>query len=126
VLGKGILYDYHMQFSVDTADGGKADIKECTKALTEGIIYKIPMEAVDYLYKREGVYTQKYRLAVVSVFFNETLYEVLTFIGNNKQPETAPTELYATEILRGAAGTLSDAYIQQIHDKISNLMSIKK
>jgi len=123
ILGRGVLNGYHMQFSRSTTDGGKADIAESINAITEGVIYRIPIEAVDYLYKREGVHTKGYRPSVVTVSCAENPYDVLTFIGLDKQPETPPTNLYATEFIRGATGILSEDYMEQGKDKIKKLMA---
>lgn len=125
VVGSGVLKDYCMQFSRSTSDGGKADIIECENTLTEGIIYRVPMEAIDYLYKREGVYSNGYRPAIVSVSSGYNQYEVLTFIGLDKKPETPPTDLYATEIIRGATGVLSESYIKQVKEKVTKLNKAK-
>lgn len=122
VIGRGVLEGYEMKFSRNSTDGGKADITECVKAQTEGIVYMVPEEAIDYLYKREGVYTNMYRPAIVSVFSGGEPYDVLTFIGLDKQPETAPTELYATEIIRGATGILSESYIEQLKSRMGKLI----
>ncbi|HLQ71746.1 MAG TPA: gamma-glutamylcyclotransferase [Bacillota bacterium] len=118
---KGILNGYCMQFSKDTSDGGKADIVECGDSLTEGIIYNVPMEAIDYLYKREGVYSKSYRPAVITVMNGQKECESLTFIGLDKQPETPPTERYANEIIRGGTGILSESYIEKIKEKVAML-----
>lgn len=124
VVGRGILNGYEMQFSKSTRDGGKADIVECADSVTEGIIYKAPFEALDYLYKREGVYTGGYRPVIVRVASGREQYEMLTFSGMNKQPETAPTSVYATEIIRGANGVLSETYVEQLNEKIANLIQM--
>lgn len=126
IVGRGVLHDYRMQFTRSTSDGGKADITGCTDAITEGVVYKVPLEAVDYLYKREGVYIQGYRPAIVSVSCDEKEYEVLTFIGLDKQTETSPTDLYATEIIRGGTGLLSETYIEKLKHKIETLTAINR
>lgn len=126
VVGRGLLNSYDMQFSRSTSDGGKADITEDADAITEGILYRVPSEAFRYLYKREGVHTGGYRPAIVTVVSGPKQYEALTFIGLDKRPETPPTTLYATEIIRGATGILSETYIKQLKEKIAKLNPINK
>ncbi|WP_197046601.1 gamma-glutamylcyclotransferase [Oceanobacillus salinisoli] len=120
ITGKGILTDYGFRFSRISSDGGKADIIESDGEIVEGIIYQVPHEAVDYLYKREGVYHQAYRPAIVTVQFNEgDFLDALTFIGVKKSEETKPTHRYATEIIRGASGILSESYIDKLKERIN-------
>lgn len=119
VKGKGILHGFAFQFSRSSADGGKADIVENTHEFVEGKVYEVPLDAGTYLYKREGVYSGRYRPAIVPVTINGSTYQALTFIGMEKSPETAPTKLYATEILRGGKDCLSNKYLQKIQQRIN-------
>lgn len=121
VEGRGILEEFEFRFSRVTDDGGKADLIENKKDKVEGKVYRIPFDAITYLYKREGVYTGSYRPAVVPVSIGGHTYKALTFIGIEKAFETAPTELYATEILRGGKEILSHAYIHKLQQKIDRL-----
>ncbi|MFD1037855.1 gamma-glutamylcyclotransferase [Virgibacillus byunsanensis] len=122
IEGKGMLDGHGLRFSKSTSDGGKADIIESKEEYMEGVVYKISMEALDYLYKREGVYNNGYRPAVITIELNGKAVEALTFIGITKMPETKPTVLYATEIIRGATGILNESYINMLQTKIDLLM----
>ncbi|MFC4023022.1 gamma-glutamylcyclotransferase [Oceanobacillus longus] len=123
VIGCGILQDYGFRFSRSSKDGGKADLIRSPGELVEGAIYQVPMEAVDYLYEREGVYIEAYRPAIVTL---ETSggrnVEALTFIGIDKSEETKPTQLYADEILTGAGKLLSSSYIEGLRQRIGLLL----
>ncbi|WP_164668863.1 gamma-glutamylcyclotransferase [Virgibacillus doumboii] len=109
---------FAFQFSRSTKDGGKADLVENKHEVVEGKVYQIPHDAVRYLYKREGVYAGAYRPAIVPVLVNDLMDQAITFIGVEKSPETAPTQLYATEILRGGNDFLSEEYLNKIRWKI--------
>lgn len=120
--GRGVLKNHGFRFSRSSSDGGKADIIESAGEVVEGLVYKIPLEALDYLYKREGVYVNAYRPAIVQVELNKgERVEAITFIGIEKSEETPPTELYATEIIRGAKGILSESYIKRIRQRLESL-----
>lgn len=124
ITGKGLLHNHGFRFTRSSADGGKADIIEFRGEVVEGAVYKVPLEAIDYLYKREGVYKQAYRPAVVLLELPQgEKVDALTFIGIEKSKETKPTERYATEIIRGAAGLLSDDYISNLKTRIDRLMN---
>ncbi|WP_443257757.1 gamma-glutamylcyclotransferase [Virgibacillus sp. L01] len=116
--GRGILNGFKFSFSRSTHDGGKADLVENSKEIVEGKVYQISHEALEYLYKREGVVANAYRPAIVPVMINKLIYPVITFIGMDKSAETKPTELYATEIIRGGCSLLSNDYLQKIQQKI--------
>lgn len=122
ITGKAILEGHGFRFSKSTDDGGKADIIEAQKEQVEGVVYQIPDEAIDYLYEREGVYTNGYRPAIVSLKLQNKLIEALTFIGITKEQETKPTMRYANEIIRGATGVLSESYIKKLQMQINKLM----
>ncbi|WP_176447069.1 gamma-glutamylcyclotransferase [Lentibacillus sp. CBA3610] len=121
VRGRGVVGGFEFQFSRKTDDGGKADLIENNRESVEGKVYEIPLDAIDYLYEREGVHTSSYRPAIVPVTLNGSVYQSITFIGVSKSAETAPTELYGNEIVRGGNGYLSHAYLQKIRGKISRL-----
>ncbi|MFB4169132.1 gamma-glutamylcyclotransferase [Virgibacillus sp. JSM 102003] len=116
--GKGTLNGFEFRFSRSSHDGGKADLVENSQEKVEGKVYQIPHGALEYLYKREGVYANAYRPAIVSVTINKLIYPAITFIGTEKSAETKPTELYATEIIRGGQSLLSNEYLQKIQQKI--------
>ncbi|WP_158595112.1 gamma-glutamylcyclotransferase [Oceanobacillus piezotolerans] len=122
IIGKGILRDYGFRFSRESLDGGKADIISSPKEIVEGVIYNVPKEALDYLYKREGVFFQSYRPIVVEVTLkDEKRLRVITFTGVEKSQETPPTKHYAEEIFRGASNILSDTYRQKLQERIDRL-----
>ncbi|WP_175631889.1 gamma-glutamylcyclotransferase [Virgibacillus siamensis] len=121
VVGAGTLKDFEFRFSIHTDDGGKADIVENKSKQVEGKVYQVPLETLDYLYKREGVYNNIYRPAVVPISIAGKPVYALTFIGIRKVKETAPTIRYGTEILRGGKGCLSDDYRRKVNEKIDNL-----
>ncbi|WP_456274455.1 gamma-glutamylcyclotransferase [Bacillus sp. AK031] len=109
-LGKGELKGYSMKYTFIVKDGGRGDIIE-DGGLTEGVVYRLPFEAVDYLYEREGVVPGRYRAAVVNVEVNGVVIpNVLTFIVNHRGEETCPPAHYAREILRGSKPYVSVEY----------------
>lgn len=116
--GRGTLNGFEFKFSRSTDDGGKADLIENSQEKVEGKVYQIPHKALEYLYKREGVYANAYRPAIVPVTINKLIYHTITFIGMEKSAETKPTELYGTEIIRGGRSLLSNEYLQNIQNKI--------
>jgi gamma-glutamylcyclotransferase (GGCT)/AIG2-like uncharacterized protein YtfP/cation transport regulator ChaC len=121
VIGAGILENYSMKYLYSTLDGGRADIIE-DGGTTEGILYKAPFEAVDYLFKREGYLIGMYRATFVDVIINGTLLmDVLTFHVYEKQEEIAPPEHYATEILRGSRNRVSDSYYKSLVQQLKDL-----
>lgn len=120
IKGKGILDGFEFQFSRSSNDGGKGDLVENKLEKVEGIVYQISDEAITYLYKREGVNNNLYRPAVIHVSIDGKTYLAITFMGLVKSAETAPTELYGTEIIRGGKGLLSKDYIQRIQQKIDS------
>lgn len=121
VVGCGKLEKYSVKFTVTMEDGGRADIVE-DGGSAEGILYRVPREAVEYLYMREGVDSKLYRPAFVSVEVNGMIYEqCLTFIVIHKKDEYRPPEHYSTEILRGAEGRLGAEYIQKIRSYMEGL-----
>ncbi|WP_067730340.1 gamma-glutamylcyclotransferase [Oceanobacillus damuensis] len=123
IIGSGRLDGYGFRFSRSTKDGGKADLIVSPDEFVEGVIYRLPMEGVDYLYEREGVYVEAYRPLIETVStVDGTDIDVLTFIGIAKSDETKPTEVYADEILTGAEKLLSGSYIEGLRKRIGHLM----
>ncbi|GLB60717.1 gamma-glutamylcyclotransferase [Cytobacillus sp. NCCP-133] len=121
VVGAGVLKGYSMQYLFSRDDGGRADIIE-NGGVTEGILYELPYAAVEYLFHREGFYGQWYRPAFVNVQVGEDFYpNVLTFHVYNKKGELPPPDHYATEILRGAKGRVSDDYYKKLEGQLEKL-----
>ncbi|MFC3883385.1 gamma-glutamylcyclotransferase [Bacillus songklensis] len=121
MVGLAKLPDHKVRFTHLLHDGSRADIVE-EDGVVEGKLYRLPLEAIEYLYKREGVGSGHYRPAVVSVEHNGRLVDrVLTFIVVNKGEEAAPPDHYATEILRGGANVLSDDYLDELKKHITSL-----
>ncbi|XKF67427.1 gamma-glutamylcyclotransferase [Virgibacillus necropolis] len=121
-VGCGLLDEYELQFSRSSNDGGKADIVENGHEKVEGKVYQVPLEAISYLYKREGVFVNAYRPTIINVFINGENMRAITFIGTQKETETAPTVNYATEIIRGSKEFLSDSYVDKLRKKINLLL----
>ncbi|UOQ49905.1 gamma-glutamylcyclotransferase [Gracilibacillus caseinilyticus] len=114
IVGGGSLQSYQLAFTISVGDGGRADIIE-GDGMAEGKVYRIGVEALAYLIEREGVEEGKYRPTFVDVEVNgDILRDVLTFVVADKQPETAPPEHYAKEIIRGGKACLSTYYLQKL------------
>lgn len=121
VMGVGELQNYTLCYSRHSHDGGRADIKEGT-GYVEGILYLLPLEALHYLFDREGVHAQIYRPVFVDIEWNnQTLEDVLSFTVINKEEDIAPPDHYALEILRGAKGRVSDNYYQLLRKQMADL-----
>jgi len=124
LVGAAVLERYSMKYLFRVSDGGRADIIE-DGGVTEGLLYSIPYEGVEYLFKREGFYGGWYRPTFVDVSANGQVYkDVLTFHVYNKMAEIAPPDHYSTEILRGAKGRLSEGYYQKLKDELHRLSSL--
>ncbi|TCP29226.1 gamma-glutamylcyclotransferase (GGCT)/AIG2-like uncharacterized protein YtfP [Scopulibacillus darangshiensis] len=120
LIGRGVLDGYTLKFAMKGAKGGAADIVEHGGAV-EGKVYHINKEGLAYLLIREGVEAGHYRPAIISCHINGELSDnVLTFIVCDKAEELKPTDIYANEILRGGTGTLSEAYLAQLKEKLKN------
>ncbi|MBM7552555.1 gamma-glutamylcyclotransferase family protein [Thalassobacillus pellis] len=116
-LGRGELEGYKLIFSHHVEDGGRADIVEADDTV-EGILYKTPLDAVDYLFQREGVYSGHYRPTVVDVKLgDQCLNNVMTFYVLDKKEDLSPPFHYAREIHRGAAPYLSESYMGRLEKK---------
>ncbi|MFD1018396.1 gamma-glutamylcyclotransferase [Thalassobacillus hwangdonensis] len=125
-VGRGVLKGYGLQFSFHVHDGGRADIIEAEGSEVEGILYKVPMGAIDYLFQREGVHTDSYRPTVVSVAHSDgVLPNVLTFYVKDKQPDKAPPLHYAREIHRGGLPHLSEAYITMLEKRFTETFKVE-
>ncbi|GGC88309.1 putative gamma-glutamylcyclotransferase YkqA [Thalassobacillus devorans] len=113
-LGRGVLKGYRLLFSLHLHDGGRADIIEADDNV-EGVLYQVPLDAVDYLFKREGVNAGHYRPTIVDVQLGDKLLKnVLTFYVLEKKQELTPPFHYAEEIHRGASSLLSNDYMQRL------------
>ncbi|MFZ3577750.1 gamma-glutamylcyclotransferase [Virgibacillus sp. DJP39] len=122
VVGNGSLNGFVLKFSRNSNDGGKADIVEDSSETVEGKLYEVPLDAITYLYKREGVYANAYRPIIVTINARDKEIRAITFIGTEKEAETPPTVKYASEIIRGSKGFLSDAYVDKLQKKIDLLL----
>ncbi|MDZ5474494.1 gamma-glutamylcyclotransferase [Bacillus sp. 31A1R] len=121
VIGVGVLQGYSMKYLYSAQDGGRADILE-DGGETEGILYELPFEAISYLFKREGFYSKCYRPTFVTVKADGKLHEdVLTFHVYEKKEESAPPIHYATEILRGSKGRVSEGYFKKLQLDLKRL-----
>jgi len=90
VVGKATVYGCRVRLARHASGKARADMVE-TGGVTEGVLYRIPVEAVEGdLCRREEVRKGIYRPAVVPVTLDgrETL-DALTFVMAEKQPEIA-------------------------------------
>ncbi|MGM8215458.1 gamma-glutamylcyclotransferase [Bacillaceae bacterium W0354] len=120
MIGCGVLQNYSMVYTLKSHDGGRADMIESNEWV-EGKVYKITKKTLDYLFDREGVHTNVYRPTFIDVTINGMEYKnVLTFLVIEKEKqEVAPPAHYATEILRGAKGCVSDAYYEKLEKDLA-------
>jgi gamma-glutamylcyclotransferase (GGCT)/AIG2-like uncharacterized protein YtfP len=108
--GRGVLEGYTLRFTCRLPDGGRADLNE-EGGTAEGKLYRIGKQAIDYLWKREGVEAGVYRPVIVRVRQDNGLAsEALTFFVRYKAEETPPPDWYMEEILRGAKPVVSESY----------------
>ncbi|SFS78032.1 gamma-glutamylcyclotransferase [Marininema halotolerans] len=115
VKGGAVLKGYAMRYTLSYADGGRADIVEDPQDTVEGKVYQITHKGLEYLLWREGVHQQTYRPVWIPIELQGKLYaHALSFTVVNKQREVAPPDHYAREILRGAKGTVTEAYYQRL------------
>ncbi|SDJ69271.1 gamma-glutamylcyclotransferase [Sediminibacillus albus] len=120
VAGCGIAENFSLAYTRAAEDGGRADIVESTGTV-EGKVYQLNKQALEYLFVREGVAGNHYRPAFVDVIIDGVLHKhVLTFLVIDKSQEIAPPIHYATEILRGASGFVSDHYYSQLEHDLLN------
>lgn len=126
VLGCGVANGYSLAYTRKAHDGGRADLIESDE-YAEGKVYYITRDALPYLFRREGVTAAIYRPAFIDVTIDEKSYKnVLTFLVVDKTEEVAPPINYATEILRGAEGFVSDRYYQKIVTDLETKFKMKK
>ncbi|ARI77332.1 gamma-glutamylcyclotransferase [Halobacillus mangrovi] len=125
VLGCGKLDGYDLTFSHHKHDGGRADIIEKQGTRVEGIVYEISHEALHYLYKREGVYSNGYRPVVVEVELNNQLVSALSFTVIEKDTDLTPPLHYAREIHRGGSPYLSADYIESLEKRFMEDLPVK-
>lgn len=112
--GRGVLEGYRLRFACKLPDGGRADLVE-EGGVAEGKLYRIGKEALQYLWRREGVEAGIYRPAFVWVGTPDGQeVEALTFFVREKSEETAPPSIYIEEILRGAKPVVSEAYYEEL------------
>lgn len=113
IAGLGVLHGYALRFTYLAGDGaGRADVVEEGGAV-EGKVYRIGQEARDYLWVREGVATEGYRPAFITVEMNGEQHEALTFLVVHKSPaDIPPPAHYVKEILRGAEGFVTPEYYE--------------
>lgn len=122
IIGGGILNGFTTRFTLVRPDGSRADMVE-DGGETEGVIYKVPFDAIHYLYKREGVYEGTYRPAFVDVNIGDQIYEdCLTFLVLQKSEEIAPPAHYRSEIEKGADLYLSEVFRKKIRSHMDSLM----
>ncbi|WP_053219499.1 gamma-glutamylcyclotransferase [Virgibacillus senegalensis] len=125
VTGCGRAENFSLAYTRAAEDGGRADMVE-SDDFVEGKVYELKKDALDYLFVREGVHGKHYRPAFISVEINgNLLHNVLTFIVIDKSEEIAPPIHYATEILRGAKGFVSDQYYRQLEEALFTKFQIK-
>ncbi|QTM99564.1 gamma-glutamylcyclotransferase [Sediminibacillus dalangtanensis] len=125
VIGCGKANNFSLAYTRAAEDGGRADIIE-SEGYVEGKVYELKKEALEYLFVREGVQGHHYRPAFVSVELDgKVLQNVLTFIVIDKSTEIAPPIHYATEILRGASGIVSDQYYRQLEEDLFRKFQLK-
>ncbi|WP_179134039.1 gamma-glutamylcyclotransferase [Halobacillus massiliensis] len=119
VAGSAVLKGYQLAFGHHLKDGARADVRENRKEEVEGVLYHIEIDAVDYLYMREGVNKQHYRPTIVDVEYNDETIQALTFTVLEKKEDMAVPLHYAKEIYRGASKYLSSAYVDRIVQKFT-------
>ncbi|MFJ7726701.1 gamma-glutamylcyclotransferase [Neobacillus sp. NPDC097160] len=125
VIGFGILDGYTLRFTKRSHDGGRADIVE-EPGTVEGKVYEIPLEALSYLYRREGVNAGCYRPALIDITINgRAIKNVFTFVVVDKEPETAPPNHYIEEILRGGHGFLSADYMEKLRKQLKENFNLE-
>ncbi|GGF09948.1 putative gamma-glutamylcyclotransferase YkqA [Halobacillus andaensis] len=125
IIGGAHLDHYELLFSHHLSDGARADIGEAQGQRVEGVLYEVNEEALDYLYRREGVYSFWYRPTVVQVQQGDSSYRALTFTVISKKPNRAVPLHYAIEIHRGATTHLSSSYGEQIVNMFSKQLPVE-
>lgn len=128
MVGVGIVNGFSLRYTHRSAqDGqGRADLLEIG-GQTEGKVYEINREALNYLFWREGVQSGAYRPTFVDVTLasGETINDALTFTVVHKvREEVAPPKHYALEIVRGGTGYLSESYLKALKQHLREKFSI--
>lgn len=118
---QGLASGYTVDYTKYRPDGARADILEQGEDTAEGILYTTSPEAVDYLFKREGVLKGAYRPAFIEVYSQPETVLALTFIVIDKNDPKAPPWHYAKEILRGAGRGLSKQYQRKLYQRLKEL-----
>ena len=123
VDGVGQLEGFSVRFThrSESDNKGRADLVE-NEDIVEGIVYRIGIDAFEYLKRREGA-PFYYRAVLVNVTINKKIEKMLTFIAVNKTNETPPPKEYVREIVRGATGRLSEPYIKKLVTHIDSLQN---
>ncbi|OIJ16439.1 hypothetical protein BKP37_05995 [Anaerobacillus alkalilacustris] len=125
IVGCGVAENYSLAYTRKSHDGGRADLIESMDHV-EGKVYQITSETLSYLFRREGVTAHIYRPSFIDVTINHKTYRnVLTFLVVDKEEEVAPPPHYATEILRGANGFVSDRYYHKLADDLNVKFGLK-
>lgn len=125
IKGCGIADHFKLAYTHQNSDGGCADLIE-SDGHVEGKVYEINQKARKYLFLREGVYLKIYRPAFIEIVIEGVRYaNVLTFFVVTKKPETAPSEYYAKEILRGAKTMVSPNYFKRLQDDLYEKFQMK-
>lgn len=126
IVGVGRLDGYSLRYTHHSAsDGmGRADLMEIG-GTAEGKVYRINQEALQYLFRREGVESGSYRPALIDLEVKgQQMKEVLTFFVVNKKEEIAPPKSYALEILRGGKCFLSEDYLAELREHLKEKFSM--
>ncbi|MDZ5711856.1 gamma-glutamylcyclotransferase [Jeotgalibacillus haloalkalitolerans] len=124
-IGGGKVERLEMNYSLSVHDGGRANLIE-TGGSGEGVLYKVNQKAVEYLYHREGVDSGMYRPAMVDVSVDGIHYaKSITFIVIDPVDEIAPPLHYATEIIRGSRGVVSDEYHEKLVKDLTDKFNLE-
>ncbi|MBH0229494.1 gamma-glutamylcyclotransferase [Halobacillus yeomjeoni] len=126
ILGGAVLKGYKLGFTHHVKDGGRADIIEQRGDTVEGVVYQVGQKALNYLYKREGVYSNAYRPIVVQVILKDgRLVPSISFTATVKKEDLTPPLHYAREIHRGGYSYLSKKYIKQLEHRFEHELSVE-
>lgn len=119
IIGVGKLYGYRLAFTRQDGQHAYADIVQDAKYYVEGKVYRLPPPAVAYLDEREGRGRAYDRIWLAVEVKGKTLSPVLSYTVIDKcHPELPPPDHYVEEILRGAAGTVSQRYLNQLKRRL--------
>ena len=119
VVGRGVIYGYRLAFTRRVGEHAYADIIPDPESRVEGKVYRLPPPAVDYLDEREGRGTAYDRVWLEMEVNGTTMSPVLSYNVIDKcEPELPPPKRYAEEILRGAKGTVSPRYLEDLRRRL--------